>query len=226
MRRDYRLFLEMTSRARRRARSGLPLAFCAFATIAGGCSQDPPETGRDGGSALLGALTSDAGLYATPRTPNQVWCIDRQCAPPDGVCCGIATFDSVDAGPAQGDGGITTGESAWNGGYVTSCAADAVTCQGDLNQACDGREDCPDAESCCITDLAGWYFKAKCLAMCGSSSEAPGLWFQLCHDHTECPNDFPACCWQRIADRPAAFGACYALATVAKMRGTVSCDVP
>ena len=42
----------------------------------------------------------------------------------------------------------------WNGGYVTSCAADTDACANDLNQACDGREDCPDGQSCCITVLA------------------------------------------------------------------------
>lgn len=235
-----RLFLQhclVQQRARKRLEAGKNcdemgeqglLSLSAVATMLCACSQDPVGVGGDASNSRLGALTSDAGLYATARTPNGVSCAaegQQICSSPTSVCCGIAKFEADEAGPVA-DAGITTSTASFIG-YDLSCASDIGACGGELNQSCDGPEDCQVGDSCCLTDGGSWYFKTACAPKCRPlGSEAPGLLAQLCHDHSDCPNDFSACCVSRGSGfSPPPFGFCIAASTV--MTGdSISCDVP
>jgi len=198
-----------------------------------GCSQDGPEPparvdNMRSDAMPVGALRSDAGVYASAKTPNKVPCQERgqDCALPADVCCGIAKFQSDDAGAPRTDASIVIYTSSFVG-WNLSCSAIA-SCQGDLELACDGPEDCPAGEACCFKQGAEWEFKTACRAACGAASdEAPGLLAQVCHDHADCTRDFPACCSRQVPDAGAdPYGFCFTLEAVSKMSPAISCDIP
>jgi len=205
---------------------GAIITLCAI-TIAGACGVDGPAASGDAGDTHLGVLISDAGIYATVRTPHAVSSPSGggMCSSPANVSCGIAKFEADEAGPSV-EGGIVDTTASFVG-YDLSCVSDVAACSGELNEACDGPEDCQGGESCCLTEGGSWYFKTACRPTCAPIGyEAPGVLGQLCHDHTDCPSDFSACCVSNVPDAPPApFGFCIASSTV-KPGTSASCDVP
>ena len=210
----------------------LVVAISAAALCVGACSQPgPPVSGdiaRDAGEPKSVTLISDAGLYGSARTPNGVSCpsVNQVCASPANVCCGVAKFQAEPARCPPADSGLCVVQSDFIG-YDTSCASDPATCAGELNQACDGPEDCQAAQSCCITEVDSWYFKTACAPSCHViGSEAPGVLAQLCHDHRDCPPDYAACCGAQATDASqVAAHFCWALSAL-KPDVPLACDVP
>jgi len=195
----------------------------------GACSQPGPPVGdgtRDAGTSKPTTLTSDAGIYATAPTPHQVSCTSSTpvCSSPANVCCGVAKFQQGTPS-CLADGGLC-GVALNFVGYESSCVSDPTICQGELNHTCDGPEDCPAAEACCVRQVQN-QFKTACAPTCPAlGSEAPGVLAQLCHDHRDCPPAYPACCAsQATATAQPAFGSCLALSAL-KPNLPAACDVP
>jgi hypothetical protein len=96
----------------------------------GGTSNKPP------------AMYSDAGVYASPSTPGEVFCGPMTCAAGTQQCC------------------ITPNVGA-------SCAA---SCSSQITFACDGHEDCSGGKRCCISVAAGDKVTLSCMDSCASAA--------------------------------------------------------
>lgn len=192
------------------------VALLVVAVILGACGDDKRPsgtagsgTGGSGGGGVGGAGASAAGAggagtgtggsaasNTTPVTPNKVPCLasETTCDTASGqTCCGSATFDSS----ACGDGGSCG--APWSGYSPLTCTANGATaCTDDLNLACDGAEDCPSGQVCCITRQGPAYkLKTACAASCPlppAGSEAENAPTQLSHARAECPTARSACC--------------------------------
>jgi hypothetical protein len=135
--------------------------------------QPTPDAGKqmmymqppDGG--LPPAMFADGGIFATPPTPEKVFCGQMPCDAVAQVCC-------VDAqnGPM--------------------CASAAQGCSGNVVFECDGPDDCGgDAGMCCVVPTptdGGVHVTSECLADCSMAA------FTMCHSASDCSNDRPACC--------------------------------
>jgi hypothetical protein len=159
--------------------------------------------GNDSGTSMPPPLFSDAGMYATPDTPGQVFCGHSRCGLPQ-MCC-------VD-GP--------------DGGFELTCSQPPSSCGGHIWFECDGPEDCADAGSdagawwdggaalCCLSEMA-----VGSTPMIHTSCESSCQITMLCHSHAECPSDRSACC------RGASFPLGHCVPPQSAMNGDV-CDVP
>jgi hypothetical protein len=125
------------------------------------------------GGMLPPAMLSDGGVYATPRTPDQVFCGQTLCDATAQVCC-----IDTSSGPA--------------------CGSASQACSGHIRFECDGPDDCGgDAGVCCVVPTpidGGFAVTSECLADCSMAA------FQMCHTTSDCPSDRAACC--RGADFP------------------------
>jgi hypothetical protein len=180
------------------------------------------------GCTAATADPTEAPPGQTTRTPAEVSCSssDQTCGPAANVCCGAAKFQQDLVSLPSGGSGPRVASADFIG-YDVSCVSDPSACSGELNQLCDGPEDCQGGQSCCLTDGGSFYFKTTCLPLCSPiGSVGPGVLAQLCHDHTDCPSEFAACCVTRAAGPAPTFGYCVASSTASTARPPVTCDVP
>jgi hypothetical protein len=131
---------------------------------------DMPDTGSvgadaDAPDALVAAPDAgqvDAGRVDAAPVEAVVSCGSMTCEASTPVCCA-----------EQGDAG-----------FAERCIAEGDACEG-LRLACDGREDCPGGDACCV-DFSGGIFAAT--ATCGDSA----CDLQVCNDAADCPGQL--CC--------------------------------
>jgi len=147
---------------------------------------------------------SDAGIYTTPVTMGQIQCgilLEQLCSLDTSTCCfnrsGADICPPINAGTDAGAG---------------ACLFDMT---------CDGPEDCPNGQSCCIR-FAGASVVARCADTCAAPT-TPG-----CHSATQCPSAELACCRLFIpaVSSPANFGVCLDPANVPALNmAQFQCDI-
>jgi hypothetical protein len=154
----------------------------------GGMMMPPPN--MDHGDAGPPQF-SDGGNFQSPVTTNQAFCGMNSCATPADKCC-----------------------LQMNGGPMCVAATAAVD-QCLVVIACDGPEDCPQGQHCCITPNSTGGAVTACATACMA-----GHSLTLCHRASDCAAEAPDCC-KGSAD--SAFGSC----TTAMMAPAgAECDVP
>ncbi|HJZ84975.1 MAG TPA: hypothetical protein VKN99_07365 [Polyangia bacterium] len=181
---------------------------------AGDAGADRPADSRPPDSPppvdAAGNQFSDAGDFATPVSDGSVFCgagsIGSDCQLPGQTCC----FNMNNP----------------FGNNCVSAGADAGPCTFDL--PCDGREDCPTGQSCCIRfvsqSVVSFCTTDNCVTTGAMTSFA-------CHSYRECPQALQACC--RLAFSIAGtefathFGVCLPPNMVPMLpMGQWQCDIP
>lgn len=126
---------------------------------------DAPASNIDAASGDGGAIdaSGDGGVDAATRG--------------DGVLCARQDQSCVDPTPECCD--VTTG--------TDMCIAANGTCAGD-RLACDGPEDCPLAQECCLYEGQG----SRCIdeGICGTTSSISA---EMCHVMTDCDQNEMCC---------------------------------
>ena len=127
-------------------------------------SGSPPPM-MDAGLSGAPPKYDDGGLYAMPPSPNRVFCGQYTCDSTQNVCC----LDDA-----------------------ATCGPKGTACMGRVTFACDGPEDCPRGEHCCLepTDADGG--RPRIDTLCRSNCDFGPTY--LCHSHLDCGADRPACC--------------------------------
>ena len=129
---------------------------------------------------------------------DHVWCMGGQCDTRTSLCCGTAVYETDDAGVRQDI------VQTWN----SSCQDRPTTplnpqnpCGHELSIGCDGPEDCPSGQQCCVSNVdAPSGYLTTVWTNCGSTCPAPlGIFEYMypaaCHTSADCPSQARLCCF-------------------------------
>jgi len=138
------------------------VALVGLCFVLSACAADD-ERSIDAPSSGSDAATGDA-IVLDARIGNGVLCAraDQSCVDPTPECCDVAS-------------GLDT------------CIAQAGSCAGDRLE-CDGPEDCPAGEECCLFDGQG----ARCFdtGICGTTGSISNT---MCHVEGDCDANENCC---------------------------------
>ena len=137
--------------------------FLICALIVAGCGGSDEHV-PDDAAVIDAGVDGPPAIDASPDAAPGVLCerVDQECPVPAQVCC------DQEPGP-------------------DTCIDMGTTCNG-VPLACDGPEDCPTGEECCLFD--GQDSRCLTAGVCGTTG---ALSEPMCHGDDDCANGFSCC---------------------------------